>query len=499
MAIISTAWRYTMKNSITSCLRLPSARRFVFCLGVLLTVVFTFGDDLYASETGDVKEFSISSSYDQRYSSNYGRRYSRSILRGVRLRDVFTYNDTETTNFGPAYANVWTFKSNFLQCKPPAGRKFSYALCYYSGPDAPTGKNADNPSLPCTLSPDGVLANCTCYEISTDLISSKIPYFVDINAISNLEIYQQTVETCGKDGKKCADTDREPPVCDAINTNLLVPGADLISVFSAIYLPDYFSQGIDNSTECRKENSGIYAGCMTAPCYYTGEQDSAGRNLVECKCPVYNGPYQVGQANQNCNANELPPGATALRRQNGRVQGNNVWSAAFNPAGGAIEIPSDACVPDVPGDKGCGLFDPQQDYRIDPAGALCTKVCADYGASNGSNPNNPNIQVGYSCDATLCTTVGIGQEGNSLFPPPRSAQTGLLSKACSGIQDINGLTEIIQVEALAKCSCCASQVCGCKNINQLTNQAIVELNQQQRNVGIQPQCDLNGTLCGAHF
>jgi hypothetical protein len=34
-------------------------------------------------------------------SSNYGKRYSNNILRGVRLSDVFVYNETDTTPFRP--------------------------------------------------------------------------------------------------------------------------------------------------------------------------------------------------------------------------------------------------------------------------------------------------------------------------------------------------------------------------------------------------------------
>jgi hypothetical protein len=460
-------------------------------------MAFTFGNSVFANDTDGGKGVKASSpsTNNNINSRTYGRRYSNSILRGVKLSDVFTFNDKDTTEFGPAYADVWTIPSNFLACMPPTGRKFSYALCYYSGPDYPTGNNLDNPSLPCKLSPDGVVANCSCYEISTDVVSPKIPYYVDINAISNLEIYQETVETCGKEGENCANTDRDPPVCDAINTNLLVPGADLISVFSPIYKSNYSNSNPagNDSTNC--ENADIYAGCMTAPCYRTGEKDANGRDIVECKCPVFDGPYQIGQASQNCNANEPPPSFTVSRSKRSKMRNNNVWSAAYNPAGGAIDPPADQCVPDLPGGKGCGLFDPGKNYGaiINPEGALCNSVCAAY---RGSTTNSSLIQVGYSSDATLCTTLGIGQEDNPNFPPPRDDQIRLLDEACSGIQDINGMKQIILVEALAECSCCASQVCECDNLDQLTNQVVSELNKQQRKVGIDPQCDINGTLCG---
>ncbi|MDR4484407.1 MAG: hypothetical protein R3B95_14555 [Nitrospirales bacterium] len=90
--------------------------------------------------------------------------------------------------------------------------------------------------------------------------------------------------------------------------------------------------------------------------------------------------------------------------------------------------------------------------------------------------------------------MGIGQDG---LPPDHQTETQLLGEACSGIQNMNGLTEITLVEALAECSCCASQICGCNNINTQTNAAIVNLNAEQTSGGIMTQCVINNTLCGA--
>ena len=239
----------------------------------------------------------------------------------MKLSDIYTFNDTKTALHTPAYANVWTSAANFLQCTPPSGRSFSYALCYYSGPDAPTGNSDQNPSLPCTLSPDGTLANCTCYEISNDDLPPNIPYLVDIHAISNLDIYQETVEACGEQGTECLTSGRIPPVCEAINTNLLVPDADMISVYSERYKRNYVSKGEPTSTECiDKKDQGIYADCMTAPCYRTGLQDANGYDLVECKCPVYDGPFQIGQGGQSCNAN-APPSSTPPQITTSRMIG----------------------------------------------------------------------------------------------------------------------------------------------------------------------------------
>ena len=206
-------------------------------------------------------------------SGNYGLQYERSILTGIGLDDVFEFNSTFTTEFGPAYANIFSVgpPTSFLECKPPQGGDFSYALCYYSGPDFPTGIS-DNPALPCTLTPDGKIADCTCYELNNVALPTT-PYYVDINAISNLAVYNETIAVCGTDGSGCVPNDGGvvAPVCNAINANLLVPGADLISVFSPVKKLDYFA----GTTVCDAEGS-LYAGCMTSPCYSTGEQDANG-------------------------------------------------------------------------------------------------------------------------------------------------------------------------------------------------------------------------------
>jgi hypothetical protein len=418
----------------------------------------------------------------------YGRLYSRDILRGVTLKDVYTFNDKWTTTTGPAYANITTGSSSFIQCTPPSGRKFAYALCYYSGPNAPTGTNPDNPALPCTLSKDGRFANCTCYAISNEMAAAKVPYLVDINAISNLGIYKQTIEACGQNGENCAAGTIDAAVCDAINTNLLVPGADLVSVFSTLYTQNYAVQGQDPITSCTGKDAGVYAGCMTAPCELTGKKDKNGNELVNCKCPIYKGPYQIGQANQSCDANQTPAGTPSRKGK------TNVWSAAYSPSNEPLPPKTSTCTPDMAGQNGCPLYEPvkQQVYNttIDPNSALCQNVCASY---NGTLQTASSVQVGYSCDATLCTTIGIGQKGGS--SPSVKAQSALLGQACSGVGNMSNFQQIMLVESLANCSCCASQVCGCTGRTSTTNEAIGALNDAQRKQRIDPQCDINGTLC----
>src|SRR5271156_6821995 len=105
-----------------------------------------------------------------------------------------------TTDYGPAYADILLTGSNFLPC-----RGGPFALCYYSGP------SSGPEDLSCTLTPDGLYANCQCFDIPYGV------YFVDINAILNHAVYENTVAQCGADGSLCGTTN-SAPVCQAINT-----------------------------------------------------------------------------------------------------------------------------------------------------------------------------------------------------------------------------------------------------------------------------------------
>lgn len=213
----------------------------------------------------------------------------------------FKLNTLPTTPYGPPWADIVTKPANMLECKV---RTAPIALCYYSGP---------GPTAPCTA--DGLgIANCTCYEIPAGQ-----PYFVDINAILNLEVYLKTVAVCGTDGSKCHPIGSRPaPVCHAINNNTLIPGADLISTFS-LYLEQKKTEYPQFAIQPTKCASSAYAGCMTAPCKRTGKTDpTTGLPLVQCGCPTFTGPYQVGQiSTDQCT-----------------LGGNYVWSAAYTPPPG---------------------------------------------------------------------------------------------------------------------------------------------------------------------
>jgi hypothetical protein len=205
----------------------------------------------------------------------------------------FKLNTLPTTPYGPAWADISLQKSNFLECEGA-----SIALCYYSGP---------GPTTPCNVESGGDLANCTCYAIPKGQ-----KYKVLINAILNLDVYLKTVEVCGKDGSKCKPTGSiQAPVCEAINNNTLIPGADMISTFS-LYLE---KQMPIHPTTCA--TPAAYAGCMTAPCKQTGKTDpNTGLPLVQCGCPTYTGPYQVG---------------TQISQDQCVLGGTSIWSAAYQP------------------------------------------------------------------------------------------------------------------------------------------------------------------------
>jgi hypothetical protein len=343
----------------------------------------------------------------------------------------FIFNTLKTTRFGPAWADIQVEPTNFLPC-----RGGPFALCYYSGPEPES----------CELSTDGRIANCKCSEIPYGA------YFVDINAILNMVVYLETIRVCGHDGRKCQNAN-DAPVCRHVNRNTLIPGAELISAFSFDCAPE---EGIGQTT-CPK---ALYAGCMTAPCRRTGEAGT-----VECSCPTFNGPYQVGENNAQC-----------------QLGSNLVWSAAYNPkppgrtpGGGGKTFPTpSSCIPDAPGSVGCPLV--SAEVPPPPSNAKCEEVCQQY-----RRCRSEGVESGFTCDATLCTAT--------------CADRGLVNQACSGLQQCD-VSAIAELEKEVGCSCCASQICGCAP-NDATSEALLVLNQLQRDRGIVPQCDVNGTLCGS--
>lgn len=240
-------------------------------------------------------------------------------------------NEFWTTQYGPAAANIVLSPTNFLTCSSTA-----YALCYYSGPSAAPKKKrgvSSLPALPCTVSTrDPGIADCRCYAESGTS-------YVDIHSIRNTEAYIETIRACGLNGEKCrnlawdelssrttlvtggtAPSLPTAPVCGYLQANTdgkapMAPDAELVSTFSFARVKSYGVVPTDCTTSATP-----YAGCMTASCTY--ERDAKGKQtgFATCRCPIYTGPFQVGQAGVSCDAGN-----------------GNVWSAAYTPpsTGGA--------------------------------------------------------------------------------------------------------------------------------------------------------------------
>ncbi|HEY1852208.1 MAG TPA: hypothetical protein VGG60_14390 [Candidatus Binataceae bacterium] len=318
--------------------------------------------------------------------------------------------------------------------------------------------------------------------------------------------------------------DQLGPVCQSVNSGTLIPGTNVFSTFSFDCIP---TNGI-GETSCSQAS---YAGCMTTPCFKTAQS-----GIVNCSCPVFDGPYQVGQNDQVCalgddlvwSASYAPPTSAAtetpaaeptvmtdvldalLISDPSRTSTTNLTapqvrlasttaatppahSLAPSPAKGAtvaaassiaadstepatVPDPS-ACVPDSPGGVGCTLYAPGTTTLPPDSGVDCKVVCDEYNTCR----NTGAVQVGYTCDATLCTD--------------QCSDRNLVGIACTGLSSCD-ISEIVKAETVASCSCCASQLCGC-NADSKTNSTIATLNQEQRDLGITPQCDINGTLCGS--
>ncbi len=343
----------------------------------------------------------------------------------------FPLNTQQTTSYGPPWADVTTSSSDWITCFGP------YALCYYAN---------------CTpeFYSSGTVASCPCYEwFGTN--------FVDINAILNNDVYNETKAFCANDPAACQQPN-QAPVCQSLISGDFMQGASRFSTFS-FYRSTKEPIGL---TDCTSQ-PGDYAGCMTSPCFGSATEGTAsGTMMIDCLCPIYNGPFQVGLDNLSCNDSPM------------------VYSAAYNTAPPPPSSKCDliqGCIPDAPAeDCGCGLYVPGTTVLPPDSGVDCTVVCEEY---NTCKRSADNIQLGYTCDATLCT----------------STNHDLIFDACDGLQKCD-LSEIFKAESAAQCSCCASQLCGC-DPNTVTNKKIGTLDAEQRNLGETPQCDINGTLCGS--
>ncbi|MEO8604013.1 MAG: hypothetical protein ABI629_15665 [bacterium] len=339
----------------------------------------------------------------------------------------FPLNLAMTTDYGPAWADVSLSASDFLPCFGP------YALCYYAN---------------CTVSSDGKVSNCPCYEWFG-------PNFVLKTSILNADSYQATLAQCTADPASC-EQPNGAPVCGDLNRDNFYPNATRVSTFG-FYRAQIEPIGVTNCSQ----DPGPYAGCMTAPCAGPTMSNPDGTVSIQCDCPIFDGPYQIGKSGESCDDAPL------------------AWSAAYNPNTTPPPNPCDmvpgGCIPDAPPDQcGCPLY--TSTTVLPPnSGIDCSKVCQEY---NGCLKQNSQIQLGYTCDATLCT----------------SNDNSLVFDACLGLQNCD-LSEIFKAEEAASCSCCGSQLCDC-DANGTTESKIFELDAAQRAIGETPQCDVNGTLCG---
>lgn len=338
---------------------------------------------------------------------------------------AFPLNTAMTTAYGPAWADVNLGPGSFLPCFGP------YALCYYAN---------------CTVSADGAVSDCPCYEWFG-------PSFVLSTSILNADSYQATVAQCAADPASC-QVPNGAPVCADINRGRFYPDATRVSTFSfyrANVEPIGFMSCVDMP--------GPYAGCMTAPCAGPQTANGDGTISIHCDCPIYDGPYQIGKSGLSCDDAPL------------------AWSAAYAPNAtppNPCDLVPGGCVPDAPPDQcGCPLY--ETGTSIPPnAGVDCQEVCREYDTCRKGD-----VQLGYTCDATLCT----------------SSSHDLVFDACLGLQDCD-LSEIFKAERAAGCSCCASQLCGC-DATEATDHKVFDLDAAQRAAGETPQCDVNGTLCGS--
>jgi hypothetical protein len=95
----------------------------------------------------------------------------------------------------------------------------------------------------------------------------------------------------------------------------------IVSVFSMAMNGAYSLSPAPGSTAC---HAGLYAGCMTAGCTDLGGTRN-GHAVVRCQCPVFNGPYQVGEDNAQCDANAASKSQAGTAKTPAPFY---VWSAA---------------------------------------------------------------------------------------------------------------------------------------------------------------------------
>src|SRR5262249_23461471 len=243
------------------------------------------------------------------------------------------------------------------------------------------------------------------------------------------------------------------PVCNYINRQKLIPGADLISTFS-------FDCAAEEPIGVTKCGAGTYAGCMTAPC-----QETDAEGTVECRCPLFDGPFEVGKDGQKCSLTD-PPG---------------VWSAAHNVSSSgsgqeAVTFPTldvSTCTPDLPEDHGGRPLLPARPPPAPPTRlGLRPGLRRVHAVPTAGDPGRLHVRRG-------ALHAHLHQQRSR-------------DDACGGLGNCD-TTSIIQLETEMGCSCCASQICRCA-ANAGAQAEIAELDPEQRDRGVTPRWALSGAL-----
>ena len=331
-----------------------------------------------------------------------------------------------TTQYGPAWADVSLSSSDFLPCFGP------YALCYYAD---------------CTVSADGTVSDCPCYEWFG-------PNFVAINAILNADSYQATVAQCTADPASCQVTNGAP-VCADLNRGDFYANATRVSTFG-FYRAPVEPIGV---TDC-SDGAGAVRGLHDRAVHRAADGEPMAPRPSTATARTRTGPSS--SAKTGCRA--------TTRRWRGRrrtIPTAAAESVRHRPrrlhprrAAGPVRLPA---------------------LHVDDDAAA--------GERRRLQQGLPGVrqlpEVRHHDPARLHLrrdALHLGRQPPRLRRLPRPA----------GVRPDGDL----QGRDAADCSCCASQLCNC-DANRATEQKIYELDAAQRALGETPQCDINGTLCGA--
>ncbi|KNC85573.1 hypothetical protein SARC_02262 [Sphaeroforma arctica JP610] len=181
----------------------------------------------------------------------------------------------------------------------------NYALCFYAVCEIVSWTNEENSK--------GV-GRCGC-------VAWHGSNYVGVDSILNDTLSKETLQACpeGSNSAGCSEPN-SAPICQYVNNpknmyvDLPTGPAELISDFSLAFSGNESGDSIYgwklSSTDREK---GLYASCMTAPCYNESITLSGVRYPVTCLCPIVEHEFTVGQDGIVC------------QQENGLV-----WNASYN-------------------------------------------------------------------------------------------------------------------------------------------------------------------------